>query len=59
MHFEELAKLGDATALSMLDRYASKAVAEQIERERLMDLVQFEGLDGTWHINKYQLDPVI
>lgn len=36
MHFEELAKLGDATALRMLDRYASKAVAEQIERERFM-----------------------
>jgi hypothetical protein len=34
MHFEELAKLGDETALKMLDRYASKNLAEDLIYER-------------------------
>lgn len=38
IHFESLAKLGDATALAMLDRYASKHLADELRYEAEREL---------------------
>ncbi len=37
IHFEELAKRGDETALQMLDQYASAGWKEQFKRDRLLE----------------------